>query len=203
MKTTIERRFKEISGRKALVPFLTCGFPDIPGFIDLAVEVCRSGIDILEIGFPFSDPLADGPTIQYSSRVALDSGFNLDKGFAAVSQIAEKTETPLVIMIYVNNILAAGQKSFLKRCSDSGVAGLVVPDLPFELSGDFNLLCREFKLDLILLVSPTTSHSRIKTVAAATNGFLYLVSIKGTTGIRNGFPRGTIQYIKKNQETFA
>ena len=95
MKTTIERRFKEISGRKALVPFLTCGFPDIPGFIDLAVEVCRSGIDILEIGFPFSDPLADGPTIQYSSRVALDSGFNLDKGFAAVSQIAEKTETPL------------------------------------------------------------------------------------------------------------
>lgn len=200
MKTTIDSKFREISGSKALAPFLTCGFPDLPGFINLAQEVCRSGIDILEIGFPFSDPLADGPTIQYSSRLALNNGFNLDKGFSAVSKIAEKSETPLVIMTYVNNIMAMGQKRFLKRCSDSGAAGLVIPDLPFELSGDIKLLCRKLNLDLILLVSPTTSHSRIKTIAASTSGFLYLVSIKGTTGRLNGFPSGTIQYIKKARE---
>lgn len=155
---------------------------------------------MLEIGFPFSDPLADGSSIQYSSEQALKNGFTIEKGFSSLSNIAAETDLPLVIMTYLNIIEARGRQRFLERCGTAGVAGLVVPDLPFDSADGLRRLCREFSIDLIMLTSPTTPPERIRKIASATRGFLYLVSLRGTTGRRDKFPPGTLSYIRNTKK---
>ncbi len=197
MKTAISRKLGKPGGRKVLVPYLTCGFPDMNSFERLARFVCDTGADMIEIGLPFSDPLADGPTIQYSSKVALDSGFSLKKGFASIERIAGSTSIPIIIMTYLNTVRAMGEKKFIRQCRQAGVSGLVIPDLPAEESIDFAKACREFCVDLALLVAPTTPVERIRKIAEQSMGFLYLVSVKGTTGKRERFPYGTLSFIKR------
>ncbi|MEE8417266.1 MAG: tryptophan synthase subunit alpha [candidate division Zixibacteria bacterium] len=197
MKTAISKILEKPEGRKVLVPYLTCGFPDMNNFERLALSVCDAGIDMIEIGLPFSDPLADGPTIQYSSRTALDNGFTIEKGFASIGRIAGKVSLPIIIMTYLNTVRAMGEKRFLRQCRKAGVSGLVIPDLPADLSDDIGRACRESCIDLALLVAPTTPVERIKKIAEQSKGFLYLVSVKGTTGKRNHFPPGTLSFIKR------
>ena len=197
MKTAISRKLGKLSGRKVLVPYLTCGFPDMNSFERLALSVCDAGADMIEIGLPFSDPLADGPTIQYSSKTALDNGFTIEKGFSSIGRVARKTNLPIVVMTYLNTVRAMGEKKFLRQCREAGVSGLVIPDLPAEESVDFGKACREFCVDLALLVAPTTPVERIKKIAEQSMGFLYLVSVKGTTGRRERFPYGTLSFIKR------
>lgn len=197
MKTAISKKLGKLSGRKVLVPYLTCGFPDMNSFERLALSVCDSGMDMIEIGLPFSDPLADGPTIQYSSKMALDNGFTIEKGFASIGRIAGKVSLPIIIMTYLNNVRAMGETRFLRQCRKAGVSGLVIPDLPAEESIDFGKACREFCVDLALLVAPTTPVERIKKIAEQSMGFLYLVSVKGTTGRRERFPYGTLSFIRR------
>lgn len=152
---------------------------------------------MIEIGLPFSDPLADGPTIQYSSKTALDNGFTIEKGFASIGRIAGKVSLPIIVMTYLNTVRAMGEKKFIRECRQAGVSGLVIPDLPAEESDDFAKVCREFCVDLALLVAPTTPIERIKKIAGQSMGFLYLVSVKGTTGRRDHFPPGTLSFIKR------
>jgi tryptophan synthase alpha chain len=167
------------------------------GFEKLALEICDTGIDMIEIGFPFSDPLADGPTIQFSSKIALENGFSIEKGFSSIEVIAGSTDIPIIIMTYMNIIRAMGKTKFLRRCRQTGVSGLVIPDLPADLSDDMRKACEESCIDLALLVAPTTPVERIKKIAEQSMGFLYLVSVKGTTGRRDRFPSGTLSFIKK------
>lgn len=197
MKTGISGDPGKQGKRKALVPYLTCGFPDMGGFEILALEVCDAGIDMIEIGIPFSDPLADGPTIQYASKAALENGFSLERGFSSIEHISGRTDVPIVVMTYMNIIMATGVTEFVRRSRESGVSGLVIPDLPVDLSHDIRRACKESGIDLTLLVAPTTPDERIRRIAGQSMGFLYLVSVKGTTGRRDRFPSGTLSFIRR------
>ena len=172
---------KSSQGKKVLSVFLTSGFPDPKSFTGLALKVLDAGADMLEIGFPFSDPLADGPVIQHSSNTALQKGINLEKTFGYVKQIREKTEKPLILMGYANPVMSYGVKKFAEDCKSSGVDGLIIPDVPLEeyesfFTPDFN------GLEKILLISPTTTDERIRLTDDKSSGFVYCVSVSGTTG---------------------
>lgn len=193
----ITDKLVELKGRKALVPYLTCGFPNLKRFEKLAETVFESGADMIEIGLPFSDPLADGKSIQHSSQTALNNGYTLKKGFDSISRVAAKTNIPIIIMTYLNVVLAAGESNFLRNCGNAGISGLVIPDLPADYSYKIAGLCEDYSIDLIQLIAPTTPDSRIGKIARQSKGFVYLVSIKGTTGKRDKFPPGTIPFIRR------
>ncbi|MEX2236743.1 MAG: tryptophan synthase subunit alpha [Dehalococcoidia bacterium] len=178
-------------GRAGLVAYITCGFPSLdesPGLVRAALE---GGADIIEIGVPFSDPLADGRTIQKADEVALANGVGLPECLELAAELrAAGVEAPLVLMGYLNPILAMGQQSFVTRAAEAGVDGVIVVDLPAEEAGDFRELCRARGIDLIFLVAPTTSDERIQRSAALASGFIYCVSLTGTTGARRELPPG-------------
>jgi len=168
--------------RKALLVFLTAGFPR-PGFDrELAAAVLDAGADALELGFPFSDPLADGPLIQSASEKALKNGMTLGKTLDLAAALRSETGAPLVLMGYANPVYHMGYGEFSLAAADSGVDGAIIPDLPMEESGPLNEeLCKR-DLSLIPMAAPTTSEERLKRVIASGSGFLYLVSMTGLTG---------------------
>jgi tryptophan synthase alpha chain len=172
---------KNNHGEKVLSVFLTSGFPDKHNFAELAVDVLNAGADMLEIGFPFSDPLADGPTIQNSSQNALDNGINIKSTLNYVKEIREKSDKPLILMGYANPVLSYGIENFTNEAKSVGVNGLIIPDVPVNeyhnfFDGAFN------GIEKILLTTPTTSEERIKKIDELTEGFVYYVSMTGTTG---------------------
>lgn len=169
-------------GERALIPFFTADFPDRKRFSSAVVTTAASGADVIEIGFPHSDPLADGPVIQHASHVALANGFSTASGLALIRELAASISQPLVVMGYLNPLLKFGLARFVRAASRSGVSGLIVPDLIAEESDDLRRLCREHRLDLIPLVTPTTPPARIARIAAAASGFIYYVSITGVSG---------------------
>ncbi len=171
--------------RKCLAAFLTGGFPSASAFLSAAQAVCDSGIDILEIGFPHSDPLADGPVIQRSSHLALSGGFTTERGLAMVRELASAVSQPIVIMGYVNPILRFGVTRFVHTAARAGVSGLIVPDLPLEESHELRAACRKAGIDLIYLVTPTTPPKRAKAICSVAAGFVYFVSVTGVTGARS------------------
>ncbi|MCF8259518.1 MAG: tryptophan synthase subunit alpha [Melioribacteraceae bacterium] len=179
--------------RKALNIFLTAGFPEKENFTELACSVLDAGADILEIGVPFSDPLADGPIIQKSSKAALDNHITLNDSLRYVSEIREQRDNPLILMGYANPIIKYGLSKFLADAESAGVNGLIIPDVPLEENDNFfNELNPE--IDTILLTTPTSSDERIKTIDEKSSGFVYCVSVTGTTGTREVFD----EEIKKN-----
>jgi len=182
------------NGKKVLSVFLTSGFPDPDNFTELALKVLEAGADMLEIGFPFSDPLADGPVIQHSSTIAIKNGVNLHKTFDYAEQIKKKTNKPVILMGYANPIISYGVKKFGESCNNSSVDGIIIPDVPIEeyksfFNADFN------EIDKVLLISPTTSEQRVKLIDNKSEGFIYCVSISGTTG--NEKARKDIEIIKR------
>lgn len=174
------------NGEKVLSVYLTSGFPDKNNFAKLAVEVLNSGADMLEIGFPFSDPLADGPTIQQSSQEALNNGINIKSTLDYVKKIREDTDKPVILMGYANPVLAYGSDKFAEDAKSAGVNGLIIPDVP--LYEYYNFFNNSFNgLEKILLATPTTSEERIKKIDEISQGFVYYVSMTGTTGKQVNF----------------
>ncbi len=184
--------------RKALSIFLTAGFPNKNNFIDLAKQVLDSGADMLELGIPFSDPLADGPIIQASSKIALDSGIKLKDVFGFSESIKSGTDKPLILMGYANPIRKYGVENFLRDASNSGVKGLIVPDVPLE-EYDFFFEHDMKKIDVILLTTPTSSKERINAIDEKSSGFVYCVSITGTTGVKENFSSEVINNISRTR----
>jgi len=178
------------SGRKALVAFLTAGYPDDATFHDLVLAAADAGSDVIEIGIPFSDPIADGPVIQAASNVALKRGVTLRSALRHAARLAPAVATPLVGMSYINPILTMGVTAFADEARDSGLAGVILPDVSFEESGAFRPVLRARGLAYIDLVAPTSDAARVRAIAGASSGFVYLVSVTGVTGARTAHPMG-------------
>jgi len=193
----ISEKFQELRNKKekALIIYITGGFPTIKEFIDNFKKIEESGADIIEIGIPFSDPIADGPIIQYSSHKALLNGATLDKIFESLKII--KPAIPVVFMSYLNPLIAYGKNRFLKKMKEVGVSGLIIPDLPVEESIEWRELSKKNGLELIFLLSPNTSTERAKMIAKFSKGFIYCVSVKGITGVRESLPDELSIYLDK------
>jgi tryptophan synthase alpha chain len=182
-------------GKKVLSVFLTSGFPEPQNFAELSLKVLDAGADMLEVGFPFSDPLADGPVIQHSSNIALKNGINLSKTFKYVEQIKKETDKPIILMGYANPVLSFGKAKFIENCKNSGVDGVIIPDVPIEEYANF--FNNDFDgIDKVLLISPTTSDERMKLIDNKSEGFIYCVSVSGTTG--NEKAEKDIEFIKRS-----
>ena len=169
-------------GVKPLVPFLTAGYPDEKTFLELMGAAADAGCRVVEIGFPFSDPVADGPIIQASSQRALDQGMTLSRTLELAARVQADHGLAVVLMGYLNPILHMAPEKFSEACRTAGVAGVIVPDLPLEESGGLRALLLEADVDLIDLVAPTTGQDRLEHHTAAAGGFMYLVSTTGVTG---------------------
>ncbi|HEX3017502.1 MAG TPA: tryptophan synthase subunit alpha [Caproicibacter sp.] len=184
----IDRKFSQLKekGEKALIPFVTAGDPDLETTEKLVLSMLDAGADLVEIGVPFSDPVAEGPVIQKASKCALDAGTTLVKIFETVKHLREKTDEPLLLMMYLNSIFRFGTERFFKLCSETGVDGVIVPDMPYEERDEIQETADRFGVIPISMVAPT-SHERIAMIASAAKGFLYCVSSTGVTGTRSKF----------------
>ncbi|PJB00378.1 MAG: tryptophan synthase subunit alpha [Ignavibacteriales bacterium CG_4_9_14_3_um_filter_30_11] len=181
--SVIKSKIEEINnkGEKVLSVFITSGFPDKNYFIELVINIFNAGADILEIGIPFSDPIADGVIIQKSSQIALNNGVNISYTFECVKQIRKFKSNPIILMGYANPILAYGKNKFVKGAEECGVNGLIIPDIPFEEQKLF-FNTNKSKLDFISLIAPTTPVKRIKMIDKISSGFVYCISVNGITG---------------------
>ncbi len=176
-------------GRTALMPYLTMGFPRLDSAFELIPAVVEGGADLIELGVPFSDPLADGATIQASGQRALENGMTLDLCLEQAGALRRRgIETPFVLMGYYNPILQMGIDRFARRAAEAGIDGAIVPDLPPEESDELQGALRARGIDLIFLLSPASDEARIRLVTARTSGFQYLVSLLGVTGARDQLP---------------
>jgi tryptophan synthase alpha chain len=194
----IDQKFKTLlkSGAKALIPYITAGEPDIETTKELVVAMEHNGADIVELGVPFSDPLADGTTIQRASQRALQRGIDLATVLGAVEGIRKKSSLPLILMSYYNPILRYGLSRFVHHASGVGVDGLIVPDLPPEEAEEFLEISKPRDFDLIFLVTPTSTVERIRLVSQCSTGFLYCVSLTGVTGVRREIFGGLKQFLQ-------
>lgn len=169
---------------KAFIPFVTGGDPSLDVTEQLIYAMAEAGADLIEIGVPFSDPVAEGVVIQDANERALAAGCTTDKLFDLVAKVRKTVEIPIVFLTYVNPIYTYGKEAFLKKCRECGLDGLIVPDLPYEEKGEILPECEKYGVDLISLVAPT-SHERVKLIAREAQGFLYCVSSLGVTGVRS------------------
>ncbi len=169
---------------KAFIPFITSGDPSLAVTEQLVYAMEEAGADLIELGIPFSDPTAEGPVIQEANERALAGGVTTDKIFAMVESIRKNTSIPLVFMTYANVVFSYGIECFCRKASEIGMDGLILPDVPFEEKEEFDQVCRQFDLELISLIAPT-SHERISMIAREANGFVYCVSSLGVTGVRS------------------
>jgi tryptophan synthase alpha chain len=182
----IGERFAELRrrGERALIPFVTAGDPDLGTTEALVLAMAEAGADLIELGVPFSDPIADGPTIQRASQRALAGGTSLRRVLELVKRLRSRSEVPLILMGYANPFYAMGPRNFVAAAVDSGVDGVIVPDLPPEEGADLYGAAAERGLDAVLLAAPTTTPARLALLAERTRGFLYFVSLTGVTGAR-------------------
>ena len=174
---------KAFASGKAFIPFVTCGDPSLAVTERLICAMADAGADLIELGIPFSDPTAEGPVIQAGSERALANGATTNKIFEMVRRVRAKTDIPMVFMTYANVIFSYGAERFIRTSAEIGMDGLILPDLPFEEKGEFGPLCKQYGLDLVSLIAPT-SKDRIRTIAREAEGFVYCVSSLGVTGIR-------------------
>jgi tryptophan synthase alpha chain len=186
VKTSISQCFEQLRNRQqcALIPFLTAGDPDLETTAAALKLLDRAGADIIELGVPYSDPLADGPTIQAAATRALAKGTRLDDVLKMVSQVAPDLKAPLVLFTYYNPILYRGIDTFLQQLAAVGVSGLVVPDLPLEEAEGLIAPATKYGIEVIMLIAPTSSPKRMQAIAQVSQGFIYLVSVTGVTGTR-------------------
>lgn len=193
----IDAVFKELrdNKRSALMPYLMAGYPDIEASLNLLISVAEAGADLIEFGIPYSDPLADGPTIQAASEVALATGINTDIAFELVKKAREKIETPVAIMTYYNAIYRYGLERFAKNASESGVDGVICPDLPPEEVHPWNEIAEQYGLSNIMFAAPTSTGQRLKKTAELSRGFIYCVSLTGVTGARTNLPSNLTDFI--------
>ena len=184
-------------GHKALIPYVTVGYPSIEATLEVVPLLASHGCDIIELGIPFSDPLADGVTIQRASFNALEKGVTPQLCLEVAEQLRQKVNIPLVFMTYFNPIFSYGLKEFCTACSKSGVDGLIIPDLPPEEGSELEAIMTKLDLDLIYLLSPTSTEERVRLVAERSKGFIYLVSVTGVTGVRDTLPAGLEEFVNR------
>lgn len=200
----MENRIKELfksKKRNLLSIFYTAGFPSLRDTLPIAQYLEKAGVDIIEIGIPFSDPIADGPTIQVSNKIALENGMNLHLLLEQVQEIRKSVTLPIILMGYLNPVLQYGFEKFVKEAAKVGVDGLILPDLPVdEYLGMYKSIVDDNGLTNTFLISPTTSEERIRKIDAATNGFIYAVSSSSTTGAQKGFSTDQESYFKRLQD---
>jgi len=191
----------QAEGRAALMPYFTLGYPDPATSLDVVEAIAQAGADLIELGVPFSDPLADGPTIQRSTQAALEQGMNIARCLEMAAQLRARGVTqPLMLMGYVNPILAFGAERFVVEAAAAGADGFIVPDLPPEEAAEMEAACREHGRALVYLLAPTSPPERVAQLAARTSGFLYLVSLAGVTGARAALPPDLEIFVKRVRE---
>ncbi|MCI8636251.1 MAG: tryptophan synthase subunit alpha [Eubacterium sp.] len=175
---------KAFENGKAFIAFITCGDPDLETTAAVVRAAVENGADLIELGIPFSDPTAEGPVIQGANRRALNGGVTTDKIFAFVKELRRDVKVPMVFMTYANVVFSYGAEKFISTCRDIEIDGIILPDLPFEEKEEFLPLCHQYGVDLVSLIAPT-SENRIAMIAKEAEGFLYIVSSLGVTGMRS------------------
>ena len=182
----IAERFQKLKaeGRKGFIAYVTAGYPDALGTVQAVQVLEAAGADVIELGIPFSDPMADGPVIQKAATLALKAGITTPKVLEIVRSIRQTSQVPLVVMTYINTILNVGVEKFVRSFADAGLDGLIVPDMPLEESGLLAKYCAQVGIDLIQLVAPTSPKERLVAICQKAQGFVYCVSNTGVTGVR-------------------
>ena len=194
---------KAFAGGKAFIPFITCGDPDMETTAAVVRAAAGNGADLIELGIPFSDPTAEGSVIQGANLRALRAGATTDRVFELVRELRRDVTVPMVFMTYANVVFSYGAERFISICSEIGIDGLILPDLPFEEKDEFLPLCRQYGVDLISLIAPT-SENRIAMIAREAEGFIYLVSSLGVTGMRSEIKTdlaSIVDVIRENTKT--
>ena len=192
----IDKKLKEEG--KLLSIYFTAGFPNLNDTADIIIKLQESGVDMIEIGLPFSDPLADGPTIQDSSMSAINNGMNTDTLFNQLKDIRDRVSIPLIIMGYFNPILQYGVEKFCKKCNEIGIDGLIIPDLPIDYYlENYKSIFEQNKLYNMFLIAPQTSNERIRKIDLISKGFIYMVSSSSITGSKNSFSSEQINYFER------
>ena len=184
---------------RAVIPYVTAGVPSLDETGEILKALAAAGAPVIEIGLPFSDPMADGPVLQRAGQIAIENGFNLDEFFAKLPEWAKDVDAELVIMSYINPLMARGLNETLKLFKNAGISGVIIPDLPSDAAEVFSY-CQSIELDLIRLVAPTTLPERQQEVVKQCSGFVYAVSVKGVTGARAALPQevqNQVESIKK------
>ncbi len=194
--TSIKSAFEN---KKAFIPFITCGDPDLSTTAKVVRTMALNGADLVELGIPFSDPTAEGPVIQGANIRALSGGVTTDKIFDLVRDLRKDVTIPMVFMTYANVVFSYGAEAFIKTCNEIGINGLILPDLPFEEKGEFAEICRKYDVALISLIAPT-SHNRIAMIAKEAEGFIYIVSSLGVTGTRTEITTDLASIVKVVRE---
>jgi tryptophan synthase alpha chain len=195
--TSAFRRAKD-EGRAALIAYLPLGFPTPEASLELVEAVVNGGADIVELGVPFSDPLADGPTIQRATHVALQQEMTLSRCLEMAAELrARGVGVPLLFMGYLNPILAYGPEHFVQACREAGVDGLIVPDLPPEEGDELERACRADGRALVYLLAPTSTAARVALITGRSTGFVYVVSVAGVTGAREALPTGLTELVRR------
>jgi len=190
---------KAFADGKAFIPFITCGDPDTETTLKTVIAAEKNGADLIELGIPFSDPTAEGPVIQGANIRALAGGITTDKVFDLVRKIRETVTIPLVFMTYANVVFSYGADRFIKTCSEIGIDGLIIPDIPYEEKEEFEPYCEKYDVDLISMVAPT-SEDRVTMIAKEAKGFIYIVSSMGVTGMRSSFSESIGNVVSKIRE---
>ncbi len=185
------------ANRTAFMPFATLGFPELDSAVSLVPALVEAGADMIELGVPFSDPIADGPTIQRSSFKALENGITLRKCFEMGRQIRTRTDVPLIFMGYYNPVFAYGVERYATECAAAGIDGLIIPDVPPEEAPEVMAACTRVGLDFPSFVSPTSTDERIERAARTATGFIYCVSLAGVTGARASLPDYLPEFIAR------
>jgi tryptophan synthase alpha chain len=199
MLNRIDRTFSQLkrARRKALIGYITAGFPNKASFPKLVPLLEKAGLDLMEIGVPFSDPIADGPTIQHSSQMALANGVTLEWILNSVKALRERgIRLPLILMSYCNPIYSMGIETFFRKAKSAGVDGLIIPDMIPEEAEAYARSSQKYGIHVIYLAAPTTPPNRIRTIARKTRGFLYAVSLTGVTGVRKAVPEDVERFLK-------
>lgn len=198
----IQAKFRELGKKKekALITYTMVGYPTEKATLSTIIGLVKGGADIIELGFPFSDPLADGPVIQNASTISLEKGTKICQFFKLVRKIRKETDIPLVLMTYTNILYHKGYDKFFKAAKKAGIDGFITPDMTVEESREYIRAAKKQKADTIFLVSPNTSKSRLEKIVKQTTGFLYLVSVYGTTGMQTKIQKYTIDALKKTKK---
>jgi len=197
MKNRIEKKFKELKKKrkKAFVVFITAGYPDLKTTKRLVFEIEKQGADIIELGMPFSDPLADGPTIQAASEYALKKKINLQKVLDLIADIRRQSQIPLALMTYYNPVFRFGEARFIEAAKRVGLDGVIIPDLPPEEAGGLIRDAKKNQVSTIFFLAPTSTKERIKFISKNTSGFIYYVSLTGVTGARESLAKDLFKKI--------
>jgi tryptophan synthase alpha chain len=197
----MQNRFQHLFDKKSeniLNVYFTAGYPNLDSTKELLHNLEVAGADIVEIGMPYSDPLADGPTLQKSSAVALENGMSITVLFEQLQDIRSETQLPIVLMGYLNPVLQYGLEAFLKHCANLQIDGLILPDMPLSIyQSDYAVLFNKYQIKPIFLITPSTSEARIRAIDTLSEAFIYVVSTANTTGSDQLFTDATIQYFKR------